>query len=91
MAAKLGHVKSGGRKKGSVNKETKTLQEICAKHGVNPFEAMVILAASELDPDKRFDKLDRLLPYLEAKRANVNVGIDPEKNRIEVIIKRWGE
>lgn len=80
-----------GRKAGTPNASTQSLEEICAKHGVNVFEAMVMLAVAELDPDKKYDKLEKLAPYLYAKRKDLNVGIDPEKNKIEIVIKRWGE
>lgn len=78
-----------GRKPGTVNKTTETLREICAKHNVSVFEAMVMIASKEDDDHARFDMLERLLPYLEAKRTSVTHDIDPEKNQIRVIIERY--
>jgi hypothetical protein len=58
---------------------------------VDVFEGMVILAAQCQDPNIKFEWLSRLAPYLYAKKAHVNVGIDPLQNKIEIIMKRWDE
>ncbi len=76
MPAKKGHEKLGGRQKGTPNKSTQDLEAICAKHNVNVFEAMVILAKKAMDgldadDDKAFDRLERVSKYLYAKRKEV--------------------
>lgn len=76
-----------GRKKGTLNKERQNLFEVCAKHGVDVFEGMVILASEEEDPDKRFDKLDRLAQYLYPKPKSVEVTGD--QAGIALVIKDY--
>lgn len=91
MAKAKGSPKSGGRQKGTLNKDSQDLFAICEKHGVNVFEAMVMIAIECDDHNERFEKLKEIAPYLYAKRKQLDVGLDPEKNKIEIIIKRWGE
>lgn len=73
MAAPKGHPRYGGRTKGTPNKNTSDLMSICEKHGIHPFEGMVILAKEEKDPDKKFDKLERIAQYVHPKRKAVEV------------------
>lgn len=91
MAAHKGHKKFGGRQKGTPNKSTQDLFEICKKHNVDVFESMVILAASEKIPDKKFEKMVELAPYLYAKRKAVEVSNDPEGDGFVVRIMEFGQ
>ncbi len=43
---------------------------------MHPFEGMVIIAKSEKDPDKKFDKLDKLAQYIYPKPKALEVS-DP--------------
>jgi hypothetical protein len=71
MPAKKGQPKVAGREKGTPNKSTQDLEAICAKHNVNVFEAMVILAVTTDDDDKKFQRLEAVSKYLYAKRKEV--------------------
>lgn len=68
--APKGHPRYGGRTKGTLNKKTQDLHEICAKHNIDIFEAMVIDAVNHNPEDKKgyFDKLSEIAQYLYAKR-----------------------
>lgn len=91
MAKAKGSPKTGGRQKGTPNKDVQELFDICAKYDCDPFEGMVILAATESDPDKKFERLKEIAPYLYAKRKQVDVGIDPEKSTIRIIVEEYGK
>lgn len=71
MPAPKGHKRYGGRTAGIPNKSTRTLQEKCEAHGLDVFEALIELAMTEHSPDKRFDKMMKLAPYLYAQRRAV--------------------
>jgi uncharacterized pyridoxal phosphate-containing UPF0001 family protein len=91
MAAPKGHPKypGAGRKKGTPNKATQNLHEICAKHNINVFEAMVIDAVNHQPEDKKsyFDKLSEIAKYLYAKRKEVELHADIEP--IEIILRDY--
>lgn len=78
-----------GRKPGTVNKSTQDLFEICAKHNVNVFEAMVIecIESKEKFPEKYYANLEGLAKYLYAKRKEVDIqgALEP----IEVILRDY--
>lgn len=60
-----------GRKKGTPNKSTQDLMEICEQEGIEPFRAMVRLAAKEKDEWKQFDLLKEIAQYLYPKRKAI--------------------
>ena len=62
-----------GRKKGTLNVKTAALEEICQKHNIHPFEAMVKLALTTDKDDLRFNALKELCQYLYPKRKAVEV------------------
>lgn len=74
-----------GRKPGSLNKRTMA-EEACHKLGISPFELLAI-KAQEGD----VTCLIALCKHVEPPRKSLDVAIDPELNKIEVIIKRYGE
>ena len=47
MPFKKGHKKVGGKKKGSVNKATQSLQDRARELGINPFEIQLFIAAGK--------------------------------------------
>lgn len=71
MAAAKGHRKWGGRAKGTPNKSTDQLFDICKKHKCDPFEGMVIIAMETHDPGKRFDRFSKIAEYLYPKRKAI--------------------
>ncbi len=92
MAGK-GKPKTGGRKAGTPNKDAQDLFAICEKHNVNVFESMVMLAAQSHAAghyEDAFNRFKELAPYLYAKRKDLNVGIDPEKNEIIIRVMDYG-
>lgn len=72
--------KTGGRQKGTPNKETGDLFGLCVSKGLNVFERMVEIAAIESNADKQFSQLLEIAPYLYAKRKALEVSqnVDPE-------------
>lgn len=84
-------IKTGGRQKGTPNKDTQDLFAICEKHGVSVFESLVMLTAAEEDKDRKFSKLLELAPYLYAKRKDLNVAIDPDANEIRIRVIDYGK
>ncbi len=82
-------VKTGGRQKGTLNKDSQDLFAICEKHKVNVFEGMVMLAAAEEDPFIKFERLKELAPYLYSKRRDLSIAIDPEKNVMRVVFEDY--
>lgn len=72
MGQKVGHPKHGGRKKGTPNKITQTLDEICMTYKVHPFEEMVKLYADAgWDPHMKLAILKELCQYLYPKRKAI--------------------
>ncbi len=59
-----------GRKPGSKNKKTDLFAR-CEEHGIDVFDELLLSAARELDPDKRFFKFKEIAPYLYAKKKEV--------------------
>jgi hypothetical protein len=81
--------KTGGRQKGTPNKSTLAARAICEKHGVDLFEASLLLAMNEPDSHIKFEKFVALIPYTHAKLSSIDVGVDPEKNAIKVVIEDY--
>lgn len=79
---------NSGRKKGTVNKNTQTLQEICAKHNIDVFEAMVMLCIEEGNKDKRFERLKEIAKYIYPQRKAVEHSGELD-SKIEVIISDY--
>lgn len=80
--------KTGGRVKGTPNKDTQSLFETCEKHGVDVFEAMVICVKEATTTADRFAYLKDLAPYLYPKRKSVEISGD-EGRGFELVIKDY--
>lgn len=80
--------KHGGRQKGTPNKKTQELHEMCEKMGLNVFEGMIQIAIEDKDPDTRFDKLERIAPYLYPKRKSLDISSEDEKG-FQIVIKDY--
>lgn len=91
MAKAKGAPKSGGRAKGTPNKKTADLMAICAKHNVEPFEAMIIAATELTDPEKRVNAWEKVSQYLYPKRKALELDIDPESAGFRVVIEEFGK
>lgn len=79
---------TSGRKKGTPNKDTRQLSEICEQHNINVFEAMVKLAVEETNKDKRFDRLKEISKYIYPQRKAVEHS-GGTQDAIEVIIRDY--
>ena len=77
-----------GRKKGTPNKR-QTVEEICRAMGLDPFAKMGEIAMQEEHP-RQFDAIKELCQYLEPKKKHTELGIDPEKSKITIIIEDYG-
>jgi hypothetical protein len=63
--------KTGGRKKGSLNKSPVLISEICAQECFDPVRFMIRTAKNPRVPiQTRLDAASKLLPYLHAKPVN---------------------
>lgn len=74
MAGRLkGTPKTGGRKKGTPNKNTQNLLALCEYHNCHPFEAMLLIAMREADPRVAFDMWEKCAQYVHSKRKALEV------------------
>ncbi len=95
MGRKPGTHKTGGRRPGSPNKETKTIEELCAKHNCSPIEVLIEFCKpieDGLSPQEimgrvtqRFNAAKELCQYLYPKRGALAVQTikDPEQQKDE--------
>ena len=67
MPRQKGTTKTGGRKKGSLNKKTLELSQILKKANINVPEKIIELLPT-LDTEKQVEVLLKLMPYLYPKR-----------------------
>lgn len=74
-------VPGSGRTKGTLNKKTETLLEICERKGINLFEALLEMTK---DPDKemRFAAIKEACRYIYSQRRAVEVS-GPDQGPIE--------
>ena len=80
-------MRHGGRQKGTPNKATQDLFAVCEKHGVDVFEAMVMIAKDETDKTKKFHMFSEIAQYLYPKRKQVEV--ESGENGFEIIVKKY--
>lgn len=81
MARVKGSPKTGGRKKGTPNKRTQSVQQLLDEKGVNPIEAMadvLIDAIQTGDQDKIVFIADKLAPYYSPKLAATKLDVEGE-------------
>lgn len=81
-----------GRRTGSRDVRT-TCEEDLIRAGVQPEDIVMRMAAIAMNEEhpRNFDALKELLDRIHAKKKHTEVAIDPEKARIEIVVKRWGE
>lgn len=72
MPAPKGHPKWGGRAKGTPNKRTQELMEICKSEDIDVFRAMIVIAKAEGDSRIRFGMLTDIAKYLYPMRKAVD-------------------
>lgn len=82
-------VRYGGRAKGTPNKKTQTLQEMCAAHNYDPIQAMIDIARDEnADPAMRMMAHKEVAQYVYPKRKALEHS-GPEGEQINVVIKDY--
>lgn len=94
MAFKPGHDpnRAKGRPKGAKGKAT-TLAEQLEAAGwseLDVVKGIILIAQSEEHP-KHFDALKELLDRIHAKKKQMDVGIDPERATIRIIVEDYGK
>lgn len=72
-----GNPKSGGRKKGALNRKTVLLEELCEKKGIHPFEALLKLCVHP-DVSIQLGAIKEACSYLYPKRKAIEVSQDPD-------------
>lgn len=79
MGFKLGQQKTpgSGRKRGTPNRKTQTLEEICIRKGIDPFEGLLELCMHE-DAGIRLSALKEVNQYLHPKRRAIEQSIVAE-------------
>lgn len=69
MARPKGLPKTGGRKKGAVNKRTRELERV-KRAGITPLDYMLkVMRDEKADSPRRADMAKAAAPYLHARRA----------------------
>lgn len=76
-------LKTGGRQKGTPNKESQDLFALCKSQGLDVFARMVEITAAEEDNSRQFSQLLELAPYLYAKRKALEVDVDVDPAILE--------
>lgn len=90
MAAPKGHPKYGGRAKGTPNKSTQNLLDICEQEGIEPFRAMLRAFKDIEDPVRQVDALEKICQYLYPKRKAIELSTD-EDSGFQIIIKDYSD
>lgn len=88
MGSPKGRVKTGGRKKGTPNKQAEELRDIADRLGVNPFEVLLLFAKGDwkaLGYKKRKYAPDpEIHPSIRARAAaEANQYLHPKRKAIE--------
>lgn len=76
-------LKTGGRIKGTPNKESQDLFALCISKGLDVFGRMVEITAKEKDESRQFAQLLEIAPYLYAKRKALEVDLDVDPAILE--------
>lgn len=84
--------KTGGRQKGTPNKDTAWLHDICEQEGVMPFREMIIAAKQIDEPKSRCDAFEKVSQYLYPKRKAMELtGKEGEDLGIKIVIEDYGK
>jgi CMP-2-keto-3-deoxyoctulosonic acid synthetase len=68
-----------GRKRGTPNKQTKMLMDICEEEGIDPFRAMIKAASRISHPKDQVDAYEKICQYIYPKRKAIEhtANVDP--------------
>lgn len=83
-------IKTGGRKKGSLNRNTAETKELLQKIVGNELDNISDLL-SRLEPKERIDAVIKLLPYIVPRQSEISLPIDEPPRKIFVKINRREE
>lgn len=83
MAKAKGSLKTGGRKRGSLNKRT-LAESACQRAGIDPFDLLVKHAISG-----DVGAVIQLCKHIEPPRKALDVAIDPDNNTIKFIFEDY--
>lgn len=81
-----GRGRLGGREKGTPNKKTEALIAICEKHGVEPFEGMVLMAKTCSDFDLKFQILREICHYIHPKRKAIELSTGSSGEEVKPLV-----
>ena len=76
-----GQVKTGGRKKGTPNQETRSLETKCQEAGIDFFGELIKVAQNPEHPD-HFAAVKEGCQYLNPKRKAIEIAADKEANEM---------
>lgn len=65
--------KLAGNRKGIPNKKSVSLEELCEKRGINPFEELLKLCGEDTHPDWRIPALREACKYLYSQKKAVEI------------------
>lgn len=96
MKFESGHQKTGGRKKGALNKRNLLVEEIASRFSVDPFEVLMMFVAADwkglgLESSLEIKVSDRLQAakeaarYLYAQKQSVAVSTVDSGIRVEIV------
>ena len=86
MARAEGTPKTGGRKKGTPNKDSTNLQAALKGHGLDVVGRLTELL-SVISPDRQVDVLLNLMPYLYPKRKSIEMTETLEAKDTKMVIE----
>jgi len=85
MAKPKGLPKSGGRQKGTPNKDTVSLFDKCEAAGLDPFTELVKLCTLGEKEELRFQALKEVCQYLYPKRKSLELSNEDSKGFVVVV------
>lgn len=81
--------KVGGRVKGTMNRKSEALFDLCEEMGYNPFAELLKLSQETLEESVRASCLKELCQYLYPKRKAIEHSMDQD-SAFKVIIEDFG-
>jgi hypothetical protein len=83
-------IKTGGRKKGSLNRNTVETKELLQKIVGNELDNISDLL-SKLEPKERIDAVIKLLPYIVPRQSEISLPNDEPPRHLVIKINRREE
>lgn len=86
MAFECGHMKSGGRLKGTPNRITKELRNVLRRIIHSEIESLPELIKSIKNPEKRVELVIKLLPFVVPKAQEISLEMLPD-SKLDLILE----